>query len=75
MWLMINIKERVVLFSCYAIDSRLNAVAKDMNEKDKAAFLKRERCIKVDFEGEAYISDFDLSRGLFRKDHVQDIPD
>jgi hypothetical protein len=57
------------------IKGRLEAIADKMPESERVAFINRERYIKLDFAGDAYISDYDLSRGLFRRDDVQDIPE
>lgn len=75
MWVIINTKEKTIHFSCYMIKGRLQAIAETMPESERASFVNRERYIKLDYEGDIYISDYDLSRGLFRRDDVQDIPD
>ena len=75
MWVVINTKEQTIHFSCYMIKGRLQAIADTMPESERTAFINRERYIKLDFSGDVYISDYDLSRGLFRRDDVQDIPD
>lgn len=74
MWVVINTMEETIHFSCFRIVSRLQAIAKNMAAADREQFIKRERYIKLDYRGDVYISDYDLSRGLFRQDDVQDIP-
>ena len=73
MTVLINTKQESIRFSCFRIDSYLNAYASELTPEDLKEFKQQNRYILLDFEGNRFFSEYDIGRGLYRREDTEDL--